>query len=101
MALILDIPIPLRGPEATYTELPFVAIQSPKNSSNSSRRPKEIIARRVARELRDGMLVNLGIGLPTLVAHYVPAGINVAFQSENGIIGFGAPPRRRAWRTRI
>jgi acetate CoA/acetoacetate CoA-transferase beta subunit len=53
---------------------------------------KELIARRVARELRDGSLVNLGIGLPTLVARYVPAGIAVAFQSENGIIGFGAPP---------
>jgi acetate CoA/acetoacetate CoA-transferase beta subunit len=53
---------------------------------------KEIIARRVARELRDRNLVNLGIGLPTLVASYVPAGISVAFQSENGIIGFGAPP---------
>lgn len=54
--------------------------------------PKEIIARRVAMELRDGTLVNLGIGLPTLVASYVPPGIAVAFQSENGIIGFGAPP---------
>ena len=53
---------------------------------------KEVIARRVALELRDNTLVNLGIGLPTLVAHYVPEGISVAFQSENGIIGFGAPP---------
>ncbi|HWT10657.1 MAG TPA: 3-oxoacid CoA-transferase subunit B [Roseomonas sp.] len=53
---------------------------------------KEIIARRVAQELRDRTLVNLGIGLPTLVAHYVPAGMLVAFQSENGIIGFGARP---------
>jgi acetate CoA/acetoacetate CoA-transferase beta subunit len=53
---------------------------------------KEIIARRVARELRDHTLVNLGIGLPTLVAHYVPHGMLVAFQSENGIIGFGAHP---------
>ena len=53
---------------------------------------KELIARRVALELRDRTLVNLGIGLPTLVSRYVPTGINVAFQSENGIIGFGSPP---------
>ena len=53
---------------------------------------KEIIARRVARELRDRTLVNLGIGLPTLVSRYVPEGMLVAFQSENGIIGFGARP---------
>jgi len=53
---------------------------------------REIIARRVALELREGMLVNLGIGLPTLVAKYVPEGMAVAFQSENGVIGFGAPP---------
>ena len=53
---------------------------------------KEIIARRVAKELRSGMLVNLGIGLPTLVSKYVPDNISVAFQSENGIIGFGAAP---------
>ena len=54
--------------------------------------PKEIIARRAAQELRDNSLVNLGIGLPTLVSRYVPPGLSVAFQSENGIIGFGAPP---------
>ena len=53
---------------------------------------RELIARRVARELEDNTLVNLGIGLPTLVANYVPAGVVVFFQSENGIIGFGAPP---------
>ncbi|WP_292531105.1 3-oxoacid CoA-transferase subunit B [Methylocystis sp.] len=53
---------------------------------------KETIARRVAMELRDGMLVNLGIGLPTLVARFVPMGISVAFQTENGLIGFSAPP---------
>ena len=54
--------------------------------------PQTIIARRIARELKSGMLVNLGIGIPTLVANYVPAGMNVFFQSENGLIGTGAPP---------
>src|SRR5690349_5302696 len=53
---------------------------------------KELIARRVALELHDWTLVNLGIGLPSLVARYVPSGIRVAFQSENGIIGFGECP---------
>jgi len=53
---------------------------------------KDIIARRVAQELCDNTLVNLGIGLPTLVARHIPPGIRVHFQSENGIIGFGAPP---------
>jgi acetate CoA/acetoacetate CoA-transferase beta subunit len=51
-----------------------------------------IIARRTARELSSGMLVNLGIGIPTLVANYVPEGMHVFFQSENGLIGTGAPP---------
>jgi len=51
-----------------------------------------IIAKRIAQELRPGMLVNLGIGIPTLVANYVPAGINVFFQSENGLIGTGPIP---------
>ena len=51
-----------------------------------------IIARRVATELRSGMLVNLGIGIPTLVANYVPADVKVFFQSENGLIGTGAIP---------
>ena len=50
------------------------------------------IAKRIARELRDGMLVNLGIGIPTLVANYVPAGMHVFFQSENGLIGTGPVP---------
>jgi acetate CoA/acetoacetate CoA-transferase beta subunit len=53
-----------------------------------------IIAKRVALELRSGMLVNLGIGIPTLVANYVPAGINVFFQSENGLIGTGPIPEQ-------
>ena len=51
-----------------------------------------IIARRIARELRDGMLVNLGIGIPTLVANYIPSDIQVFFQSENGLIGTGPIP---------
>jgi acetate CoA/acetoacetate CoA-transferase beta subunit len=53
---------------------------------------KTIIARRIARELRSGMLVNLGIGIPCLVANYVPAGVTVFFQSENGLIGTGPVP---------
>ena len=51
-----------------------------------------IIARRIARELRDGMLVNLGIGIPTLVANYISSDIQVFFQSENGLIGTGPIP---------
>jgi acetate CoA/acetoacetate CoA-transferase beta subunit len=54
--------------------------------------PQTIIARRIARELSPGMLVNLGIGIPTLVANHVPEGMQVFFQSENGLIGTGAPP---------
>jgi acetate CoA/acetoacetate CoA-transferase beta subunit len=53
---------------------------------------KEIIARRIARELKDGDLVNLGIGLPTTVANYLPDGVQVFFQAENGLIGLHAVP---------
>jgi acetate CoA/acetoacetate CoA-transferase beta subunit len=51
-----------------------------------------LIARRAARELKSGMIVNLGIGIPTLVADYVPEGVHVVFQAENGILGYDRTP---------
>ncbi len=54
--------------------------------------PKEIIARRVAKEVRPGSLVNLGIGLPTSVESFMPPGVTAFFLTENGLIGIGAPP---------
>ena len=53
---------------------------------------KNQIAKRIARELQDGFYVNLGIGIPTLVANYIPAGITVTLQSENGLLGMGPFP---------
>jgi 3-oxoacid CoA-transferase subunit B len=53
---------------------------------------KELIARRIARELKDGSYVNLGIGLPTMIPAFVPPGTDVILQSENGLLGIGPPP---------
>ncbi len=53
-----------------------------------------VIAKRIAQELRSGMLVNLGIGIPTRVANWVPPGVEVYFQSENGLIGTGPIPEQ-------
>lgn len=55
--------------------------------------PKEIIARRVAKEFKDGDVVNLGIGLPTLVANYIPEDMELILHSENGFVGIGPAPK--------
>lgn len=54
---------------------------------------REIIPQRIAMEFKDGMLVNLGVGIPTLIPSYLPEGVRVWLESENGIIGFGAPAK--------
>ncbi len=62
---------------------------------------KNQIAQRIAREVKDGYYVNLGIGIPTLVANYIPENINVVLQSENGLLGIWTFPNRRKRRCRL
>ena len=63
--------------------------------------PQTIIAKRIARELSDGMLVNLGIGIQTWVSNYVPSGMHIFFQSENGLIGTGPIPQEGLAQARL
>lgn len=68
---------------------PFKPVKQPKENPMLD---KNGIAKRIAQEVRDGWYVNLGIGIPTLVANFIPAGMEVEFQSENGILGMGPFP---------
>ena len=84
------VPVGLISPDHVVTPAPLVDYLVAHELTPWTHKP--IIAKRIAQELRAGMLVNLGIGIPTLVANYVPAGISVFFQSENGLIGTGPMP---------
>ncbi len=85
------VPIGVLSPDHVVTPAPLVDYLV-RQFMSSAMEPQTIIARRIARELKPGMLVNLGIGIPTLVANHLPEGMHVFFQSENGLLGTGSPP---------